>query len=335
MVLKRIFFTAMVLWLFQAGMVRAQACEDALENYLCADAQQPVDSLLPNLFFNNCMSVTSTSWFSFHTNNQAGGSIEIAIEFVDCNYTTPDPISLNDFIYVTVFELVDGFDPCISFDSFDWPCGSDDQDFEFNVPSDSIEADTDYIVVVGSNHDPQYGPCAFNIDITGTALDITARVQPLSVSLGETAYLVVDGTDGPVQWTPGQFLDDPTSVNPAVVAEETTSFQVSAQVGECEVTDVVSLTVGSPVEIYSAISPNGDGINDEWTIERIERFPTCQVEVFDRWGQSVFKSVGYQQPWDGTFKGRYLPTAAYYYVIELNSLEVTIPPILGVISIVN
>jgi gliding motility-associated-like protein len=130
-------------------------------------------------------------------------------------------------------------------------------------------------------------------------------------------------------------LDDPTSINPTVIAEETTSFQVSAQVGECDVTDVVSLTIGSPIEIYNSISPNGDGINDVWNIGEIERFPTCQIEVFDRWGQSVFKSVGYQQAWDGTYKGRYLPTAAYYYVIELNSLEVTIPPILGTISIVH
>jgi gliding motility-associated-like protein len=309
-----------------------QACEQALQNYLCADEQQRVDSLLPSIFFNNCMSVTSTAWYSFHTNSEDGGSIDIDIEFVDCDYTTEGD---NDFIYVTVFELIDGFEPCISFDSYDWPCGSDDESFSYSVPADSLEADTDYIVVAGSNHDPIYGPCAFNMTITGSALDIVARVDPLSVSLGESAGLFVDGTEGPVQWTPGQYLDDPTSINPTVIAEETTSFQVSAQVGECDVTDVVSLTIGSPIDIYNSISPNGDGINDVWNIGEIERFPTCQIEVFDRWGQSVFKSVGYQQAWDGTYKGRYLPTAAYYYVIELNSLEVTIPPILGTIRIVH
>jgi len=175
------------------------------------------------------------------------------------------------------------------------------------------------------------------VTISGSALGITASVNPLSVSLGESAYLLVQGADDdyPVQWTPGQYLDDPTSLTPEVFAEETTSFQVSGQVGNCPVTDVISLTIGLPIDIYTAISPNGDAINDVWNIVEIERFPTCQVEVFDRWGQSVFKSVGYEQPWDGTFKGKYLPTGAYYYIIELNSLEVTIPPLTGVVSIVH
>ena len=151
-----------------------QACEQALQNYLCADEQQQVDSLLPSIFFNNCMSVTSTAWYSFHTNSEDGGSIDINIEFVDCDYTTEGD---NDFIYVTVFELVDGFEPCISFDSYDWPCGSDDESFSYSVPSDSLEADTDYIVVAGSNHDPIYGPCAFNLTITGSALDIVVSTR--------------------------------------------------------------------------------------------------------------------------------------------------------------
>ena len=67
----------------------------------------------------------------------------------------------------------------------------------------------------------------------------------------------------------------------------------------------------------------------------MECFAEMKLMVFDRWGQSVFKSVGYEQPWDGNYKGKYLPTGAYYYVIELNSLEVTIPPLVGVVSIVH
>jgi gliding motility-associated-like protein len=333
MFLKRSFFFLCALVFLQATELFGQACEDALGNYMCADQPQQVDSLNPSTpFFNNCMNVSSTVWYSFHTNTLETGSIDIAVDFVDCDYTTAGD---NDFIYATVFELIDGFDPCISFASYNWPCAGDDQSFVYTMPSDSIQPDTDYIVVIGSNHDTIYGPCAFDVTISGSSLDIVARVEPLSVSLGQSAHLIVDGTEGPVQWTPGQYLDDPTSLNPEVFAEETSSFQVSGQVGNCDVTDVVSLTVGTPIEIYTAFSPNSDGVNDVWNIGDIERFPTCQIEVFDRWGQSVFKSVGYKQPWNGTYKDRYLPTASYYYVIELNSLEVTIPPILGTVSIVH
>lgn len=324
-----------------------QGCADALTNFICADEPQQVDSLQPVSYFNACIFnevpanvLNNTVWYSFHTNTIANvGSVTIAVDFVDCDFSTDGS---NDFIYATAFPIQPGDDPCAtatSNASLNAPCFGDSISFEFNVTD--LLPDTDYIVVVGSNHQPQGGnaqdPCAFNVTISGSALGIEASVDPLSVALGASAFLLVEGSDPdfPVQWTPSQYLSDASSLTPEVYAEETTSFQVSGQVGNCTVTDVVSLTVGTPVEIYSAFSPNGDGMNDEWNIGMIERFPTCQVEVFDRWGQSLFKSVGYEQPWDGTYKGKYLPTGPYYYVIELNSLEVTIPPLLGVVSIVH
>jgi gliding motility-associated-like protein len=155
--------------------------------------------------------------------------------------------------------------------------------------------------------------------------------------LGEEINLQVNGADpgSSVRWSPSQYVESPTEVTTVAYPEETTVFQVSGTVGECRLMSEVIVTVTDPIEIYNAFSPNGDGINDLWKIDRIEFFEGCQVEVFDRWGQSVFKSVGYERPWDGTYKGRYLPTGPYYYVIELNSLDVTIPPFTGVVSIVH
>ena len=337
-----IFFVSVV---FYSTDALAQSCTDALINFICADAPQQVDSLQSESYFNACIfnevptnTLNYTSWYSFHTNTIANvGSINIEIDFVDCDYSTE---GANDFIYVTAFPVQPGEDPCDALASIAAACEGSDQSFTFSLSS-GLLPDTDYLVVVGSNHEPQGGnlvdPCAFDVTISGSALGISASVDPLSVALGESAFLLVEGADDdyPVQWTPGQYLDDPTSLTPEVTAEETTSFQVSGQVGNCPVTDVVSLTIGLPIDIFNAFSPNGDGANDVWNIGQIERFPTCQIEVFDRWGQSVFKSVGYEQPWDGTYKGKYLPTAAYYYVIELNSLEVTIPPMTGVVSIVH
>jgi gliding motility-associated-like protein len=234
-----------------------------------------------------------------------------------------------------VIPLPDGEDPCNPPSSVSSICYSDSTDFDFNISN--LDNDQDYLVIVGSNHDDTFGPCAFDIEVSGSALELNASVDPILVSLGEPAHLLVEGAnpDSTVSWTPGEFLDDPNSTNPEVLAEETTAFQVTGYVGNCEQTDVVTLNIGPPIEIYNTFTPNNDGINDTWRIKYIERFTNCQIEIFDRWGQSIFKSVGYAQPWDGTYKGRYIPTGPYYYVIELNSLEVTIPPITGVVSIVH
>ena len=37
------------------------------------------------------------------------------------------------------------------------------------------------------------------------------------------------------------------------------------------------------------ISPNGDGINDEWEIIDIEKY-YCVVKIFNRWGTLIYSS---------------------------------------------
>ncbi|NCI46189.1 gliding motility-associated C-terminal domain-containing protein [Sediminibacterium soli] len=68
----------------------------------------------------------------------------------------------------------------------------------------------------------------------------------------------------------------------------------------------------------NAFSPNSDGINDTWRIAGIQGFPQAVIDVFDRYGRSVFHSVGYDKVWDGTLKGKPLAIGTYYYVIWLS-----------------
>lgn len=76
--------------------------------------------------------------------------------------------------------------------------------------------------------------------------------------------------------------------------------------------------LGGCIEIPSAFTPNGDGIHDEWVIYGLDNFPETKVNVFNRWGQKIFSSTGYNIKWDGkSQKGADLPIATYYYIIEL------------------
>lgn len=71
------------------------------------------------------------------------------------------------------------------------------------------------------------------------------------------------------------------------------------------------------IRIPNAFSPNGDGINDVWEIDDLKEYPDCKVLVFNRWGQELFQSTGYGRPWDGTYNGKPVPVATYYYIITL------------------
>jgi len=68
------------------------------------------------------------------------------------------------------------------------------------------------------------------------------------------------------------------------------------------------------------LTPNGDGVNDTWTIINIERFPNAKVRVYNRWGNEVFNATGYGNTWNGTSdgNGKTLPAGSYYYQIDVN-----------------
>jgi gliding motility-associated-like protein len=75
--------------------------------------------------------------------------------------------------------------------------------------------------------------------------------------------------------------------------------------------------------IYNGISPNADGINDDFTIDGLEDYPNTQVRVYNRWGNQVFESMDYSEKskWDGTWQGKYVPDGTYFYQIVLTNGE--------------
>jgi len=89
----------------------------------------------------------------------------------------------------------------------------------------------------------------------------------------------------------------------------------------CTATDAVSVLVEYCLDIPGGISPNGDNANDTWTITGLDQYPDAKVFVFDRWGQKVFSGDATNATWDGTYEGKELPTADYYYIIELGNGE--------------
>jgi gliding motility-associated-like protein len=74
--------------------------------------------------------------------------------------------------------------------------------------------------------------------------------------------------------------------------------------------------------IPNMISPNNDGKNDIWRLDFINVFyPNAEISIFNRWGEELYKSTGYSNAWDGSYKGNPLPVGAYFYVIKLKDNE--------------
>jgi gliding motility-associated-like protein len=127
----------------------------------------------------------------------------------------------------------------------------------------------------------------------------------------------------PVIWTPTQTLTFPAGnpLRPQAAPLVTTTYTLSAKVGDCTDESKVTVTVLPRVRIPNAFSPNGDGLDDTWEIDRIAEYPNSRVIIFNRWGNKLFETTGYRRgnEWDGTIKGQPAPLGTYYYVITLGN----------------
>ena len=176
--------------------------------------------------------------------------------------------------------------------------------------------------------------CGSNCPQTATSNPITYTLKPVSAEAGDDKYIdrgdqtTLDGSGiGDPLWTPGTTLNLENVYEPISSPENTTIYYLTVENDGCFATDSVVVYVGELVTIFEAFSPNGDNINDKWRVRNSENFPNMVVNIYDRSGQNVFKAVNYTAPsqwWDGTFKGKDLPTSVYYYVIELNDPDRTV-----------
>jgi len=91
------------------------------------------------------------------------------------------------------------------------------------------------------------------------------------------------------------------------------SMACEAEVGPITIIDVQE----DCIRIPNAFTPNADGVNDTWIIDNIDMYPRAYIEVFNRWGQCIFEAKGSEDPWDGTYNGKIVPTGPYIYVVNL------------------
>lgn len=100
--------------------------------------------------------------------------------------------------------------------------------------------------------------------------------------------------------------------------------------GLCDQAKVLVLVNSLPFFIPDAFSPNGDGINDRFVIKGLEKYQRVAIEIFNRWGNIVYRSNNYGEGegkdgyWDGMastglrIESGLVPSGTYYYVLKMN-----------------
>jgi gliding motility-associated-like protein len=150
----------------------------------------------------------------------------------------------------------------------------------------------------------------------------------------------LNGSGGSVyNWSPSTYLNDATVSSPSFPATQTITYTLTVSAPSnplCFTTADVTVFVVKPVKVPNVITVNGDGSNDDWEIENIEGYPNVIIEIYNRWGNLVWKTEGYPKNWDGTnFRnGQVLPDGTYFYIINLQS-QIYNEPLTGWVQIIK
>lgn len=127
-----------------------------------------------------------------------------------------------------------------------------------------------------------------------------------------------------IEWSPSEAVSDPGVLRPVVSVEESTTLQIKYNYSSCVTTDEIRIRIVDSDEIdcesipmARAFTPNGDGLNDTYGITvpgAFDRF--ISFEVFNQWGELVFRTEHADETWDGTFKGQKMNPGGFLYKIR-------------------
>jgi gliding motility-associated-like protein len=167
---------------------------------------------------------------------------------------------------------------------------------------------------------------------TSTTIIEPAQIVPTANYSPQVDYFTemqIDLTVSPpsaysYSWTPAQYFNCSDCEDPTLVAIRTTRYTVRVrdEITGCLDSLRIVINVDATKKIYipNAFTPNGDSRNDDWRIFT-KGIKFMNVEVFNRWGELVFKSFDLEQGWDGTFKGEPASPGIYPYLINVTYLD--------------
>jgi len=181
--------------------------------------------------------------------------------------------------------------------------------------------------------------CSFTQTYIITEPDlVTVDIGPnMTVAGGDSVSLniatnLTPGAIGTIDWGGYDGLLCPGCPTFDFIA--TTSATISAMISDtagCLASDSMRLTVIVPRIIFipNVFSPNGDGVNDYFTISgRSNLVNIGYLRIYDRWGNQLFEKTNLTpgvdaEGWDGRFKDQPMQPGVYVFVAKLDYEDIS------------
>lgn len=198
-----------------------------------------------------------------------------------------------------------------------FPPGQDTIKFNVSAFADQMTEGTDTLIIEIAGNTGCNKVTLLIIDYTPMSITISDSINICS-DAGEMGQIWANVTDGlppySYQWNDGSFGD-------TLMVSPPNTFEYIATVydacGNSITGDVIPVWVQCEVRPINVFTPNGDGMNDYFTLFNLDDYPSAAVKVFNRWGKVVYENENYQNDWDGGD----LNAGTYYYIVTPNSTK--------------
>ena len=261
-----------------------------------------------------------TTFITFHLTNPQTDTIDVIMAENETEYLCIDSTELigniNNFIIIsnpTNSNLtLDSIDYCLEIESTiegnDFAC--------VMICDDQGGCDTTCFSIIVNNGAAGF-PVA-NDDSDTTDINFPLAINFLandSTSLTDTVSIISAPSHGVLTLDSlGNYTYIP---DPGICGFDNFTYEICNDLG-CDQATVNIVITCDDVQVYNGFSPNGDGVNETFTITGLDAFPNHKVSVYNRWGNLVFESENYKSNWDGSWNGSRLGQGTYVYLVELN-----------------
>ncbi len=176
--------------------------------------------------------------------------------------------------------------------------------------------DTTTHITVGEGH--------YSVDINFDGKELTETIdvivyETVAINLGKNRTICQgDSLILNVSVANGRYFWSNNMIIPQITIKEEGLYQVKVTTACQELEDEIFISFLDnccQIDPPNVFTPNGDGINDKFEIPFTIGIENYYLEIFNRWGQIIFRSNNINQQWDGKIFNIDAPTGIYYWTI--------------------
>ena len=191
-----------------------------------------------------------------------------------------------------------------------------------HTPGSTFPLGTTKIIYTGTDESGNTAACEFTVTVRNETTptfencpdDIQLTANEFGQAVGEWSSPGATSVCGEVTVTRSHVSGDIFSLGSTTV--EYQAADISGNISRCRF-NVIVVKPEIDIGISQVVTPDGNGINDEWVLTNIEKFVDNTLVIVDRWGSIIYTATGYNNGsivWKGIGQnGNAVPTGTYFY----------------------